>query len=289
MYNICCIGHITLDRVITPESDVFMPGGTAYYFSKAINRLPVKYKLVTSLAETENKFVQQLVDDGIDVQAFPSAATLYFENIYGADTNNRIQRVLQTADAFTTKQVNDVAANIYHLGTLLANDIPMDVIKALAQKGKISADIQGYLRKLNGNSVIATDWKDKTEALPYINILKVNEAEMEALTGTNNVTQAARQLHHWGAKEIVITLGSLGSVIYHRQQLHRIPAYKPTKTADATGCGDTYMAGYLYCRAKGQHPTAAGNFAAAMATLKISKQGAFNGTPEEIMALIGHP
>ncbi|MFT3680540.1 MAG: PfkB family carbohydrate kinase [Ferruginibacter sp.] len=286
MYNICCIGHITLDRIITPEADVFMPGGTAWYFSKALSNLDVKYVLITSLAATEKNFVQQLADEGIKVKLFTSTHTLYFENIYGADTNQRTQRVLQVADIFTTEQVSDITAGIFHLGTLMANDIPLEVIKELAKKGKVAADIQGYLRKLNGQQVEATDWKDKMEALPYIDILKVNEQEMEALTGTSDVKQAARQLNDWGAKEIVITLGSMGSVIYYEKQFYTIPAYVPAAVVDATGCGDTYMAGYLYCRAKGQVPGTAGKFAAAMATLKIGKQGPFNGTEEDVFNII---
>lgn len=57
------------------------------------------------------------------------------------------------------------------------------------------------------------DWTEKTEALKYIDILKVNEHEMEVLTGHKEVKQAAFQLAEWGVKEVLITLGSLGSVI----------------------------------------------------------------------------
>lgn len=288
MYNICCIGHITLDRIITPQTDVFMPGGTAWYFSKAIRNLDTKYLLITSLATTEKKFAAQLTDEGTEVKLFTSGATLYFENIYGDNTDQRTQRVLQTADAFTTTQVSETSAGIFHLGTLMAGDIPLDVIKALALKGKVSADVQGYLRKLNGCNVTATDWRDKMEALPFIHFLKVNEQEMEALTGTSNVEQAARQLQYWGAKEIIITLGSMGSVIYYQQNFYRIPAYAPAKVTDATGCGDTYMAGYLYGRSKGKLPEEAGKFAAAMATLKIQTQGPFTGTEEDILNVINN-
>lgn len=286
MYNICCIGHITLDRVITPEADVFMPGGTAWYFSKAIQHLATKYILITALAETEKHFAQQLIDEGIEVQSNPSAFTLYFENIYGSDSNQRTQRVLQTADAFTPAQVNGIQSGMFHLGTLMANDIPLSVIKILSEKGKVSADAQGYLRKLNGFNVEATDWKDKIEALPFIDILKVNEQELEALTGTGNIEQAAKQLNYWGVKEIVVTLGSMGSVIYYQQKFYTIPAYKPAAIVDATGCGDTYMAGYLYCRSKGYPTEEAGKFAAAMATLKIEKQVPFSGTKEDILLVI---
>ncbi len=26
-HTLCCIGHVTLDKVVTPQSTVFMPGG----------------------------------------------------------------------------------------------------------------------------------------------------------------------------------------------------------------------------------------------------------------------
>ena len=35
-HQLCCIGHITLDKVVTPQSTVYMPGGTAFYCSHAI-------------------------------------------------------------------------------------------------------------------------------------------------------------------------------------------------------------------------------------------------------------
>ena len=39
MNDICCIGHITLDKIITPKQTIYMPGGTSYYFSHGISHL----------------------------------------------------------------------------------------------------------------------------------------------------------------------------------------------------------------------------------------------------------
>ena len=49
MNDICCIGHITLDKIITPKQTTYMPGGTSYYFSHGIYHLNdwKNYKLVT--------------------------------------------------------------------------------------------------------------------------------------------------------------------------------------------------------------------------------------------------
>jgi len=286
MYDICCIGHITLDRVVTPGKEVFMAGGTSFYFSNAIRNMEVKYGLVTSIAETEMRFANELQAKGIDVTVYPSAHTVYFENIYSHNQDHRTQRVLQTADPFTVEQLKNTSAAIFHLGPLLAGDMSFELIEALSAKGKISLDVQGYLRKVEHENVHAIDWGDKRKALPFISILKANESEAEVLTGEKDIRKAAILLHDWGVEEVVITLGSLGSLIYKDAVFYEIPAYKPAAIVDATGCGDTYMAGYLYKRVKGESPKDAGAFAAAMASLKIEAAGAFSGTAADVVQVL---
>jgi sugar/nucleoside kinase (ribokinase family) len=109
---------------------------------------------------------------------------------------------------------------------------------------------------------------------------------MEVLTGHSDVYSGAKTLADWGVKEVIITLGSKGSVILHQGVYYSIPAYYPVSVEDATGCGDTYMAGYLYQRTKGAGIQQAGEFAAAMATLKIESSGPFTGTKEDVYALL---
>lgn len=283
MHDLCCVGHITLDKVVTPKNTVHMPGGTSFYFSHAIRNLKdINYTLVTAIAESEMAVANDLQSKGIDVKVMPSKHSVYFENIYGENQDNRTQRVLAKADPFTVDYLEDIDARIYHLGSLLADDFSLDVIRFLSQKGLVSVDSQGYLREVREQNVYAVDWTEKKEALKYIHFLKANEHEMEVLTGYDDVAMAAKQLYDWGVKEVLITLGSMGSVIYDGTTFHMIPAYKPKEVVDATGCGDTYMTGYLYKRAKGAGIEEAGRFAAAMSTLKIECLGPFKGTREDI-------
>lgn len=287
MFNICCIGHITLDKVVTPHGTTHMSGGTSYYFSKALQLMDVSYKLVTSLGKTEMAVVDELHAGGTNVTAFTSAYSVYFENSYsGPNQDYRTQRVLQKADAFTIEQLQDIEADIFHLGPLLADDISLEVIKHLAGKGQISLDAQGYLREVRNYEVHAIDWPQKQEALQYVSILKANEYELEVLTGETDIKAGALILAGWGVKEIVITLGSMGSVIYANGIFYNIPAYPPLSVTDATGCGDTYMAGYLFKRVKGADIQQAGEFAAAMASIKIAHSGAFTGTEADVLDFI---
>jgi sugar/nucleoside kinase (ribokinase family) len=283
MHDICCVGHITLDTVVTPKTTLNMAGGTSFYFSNAIGNMNVKYILITSLAEKEMKFVNDLRAKGIQINVFHSANTVYFENIYSHDLDRRSQKVLQKGDAFSYEQVKDIDASVFHLGPLLADDISLELVKSLSKKGKISLDVQGYLRKVQNQKVCHIDWEDKREALPYVDILKANEDEMEMLTGYKDVRKGAKILSDWGVNEAVITLGSKGSLIYAGNVFYDIPAYVPSIETDTTGCGDTYMAGYLYQRIKGAGIQEAGEFGAAMASLKIESSGPFTGTRENVL------
>ena len=265
-----------------------MPGGTSYYFSHGISHLKdtKHYQLVTALAPSEFKAVEDIRAKGIKVTVIPSHRTVYFENTYGENQDNRSQRVLAKADPFTVEQLENINAHIFHLGSLLADDFSLDVVKYLSTKGILAVDAQGYLREVRGEKVYPIDWTDKVEALKYIDILKVNEHEMEVLTGQTDIKQAALQLAEWGVKEVLITLGSLGSIIYAEGTFHKIPVYPPKDIVDATGCGDTYATGYLYMRNKGASYEEAGCFAAAMSTLKLEASGPFSKTEEDVWNII---
>lgn len=288
MNKICCIGHITHDKIITPETEVDMPGGTSYYFAHAMYHLNggKDFQLVTSLAETDMQAVTDLRQLGINVSVVPSRHTVYFENKYSENQNNRTQRVLAKADPFTVESLKNLKASVFHLGSLLADDFSLQVIESLAGRGEVSVDSQGYLREVRGEKVYAVDWKEKREALRHIDVLKVNEYEMEVLTGHKDAHDAALQLAEWGVKEVCVTLGNYGSVILEDNHFYDICAYPPLRVVDATGCGDTYSTGYLYMRSRGANPSEAGHFAAAMSTLKLEANGPFAQTEDDVWHII---
>ena len=167
-------------------------------------------------------------------------------------------------------------------------DILSDVIKYLHGRGMLSVDAQGFLRYVDGVNVYPCDWDWKIEALKYTDILKVNEFEIESLTGQTDPHRAAEQLAKWGVKEVMMTFGNYGSIIFANGNYYEIPAYTPAALVDATGCGDTYAAGYLYMRSLGAGYDEAGRFAAAMSTLKLEKTGPFDRTIDDIRAIMNN-
>lgn len=288
MKDICCVGHITKDKIVTPNRTVYMAGGTSFYFAYAINQLPkdVSFSLVTAMDPTETEPVVKMRKAGIDVTVNHSRNTVFFENIYGENQNERKQRVLAKADPFTISQLENVEAKVFHLGSLLSDDFSPEVVAYLASKGHVSIDVQGYLREVRDEKVYPIDWKDKLAVLKNTYYLKVNETEMQTITGLQEPHEAAKLMHSWGVKEVIITLGSEGSLIYIDDTFYEIPAYPPHEVVDATGCGDTYSAGYLYKRLQGASPVEAGKFAAAMCTIKLEHNGPFNRSVAEVEKII---
>ena len=159
MREIICIGHITHDHIVTPDINLHIPGGTAWYFAWGMHALAASdpepcspYRLITAVGEEDMPAVEQLRKAGVRVEVLPSQATVYFENKYGANMNNRQQRVLSKAAPFTWDRLEPLLQGVDHpyfiLGSLLADDFPLDVIHRLHQIGKVVVDVQGYLREV---------------------------------------------------------------------------------------------------------------------------------------------
>ena len=288
MKKICCIGHITRDRIITPQQTIDMAGGTSFYMAHGMHHLSqdFPFQLVTKIGQESQEEVDHLRQMNIDVLSYSSPHSVFFENHYGLNSNQRTQRVLAKAAPFTIEEMEPLAAEVFHLGSLLADDFSPEIVKFLAQKGCISIDVQGYLREVRGEKVYAVDWKDMDAVLPYVDIVKLNEHEMYAIMHTNDPKIVAEKLASYGVREVIITLGSYGSLIYADKTCYEIPAYTPRKIVDATGCGDTYSTGYLYMRSQGATFQEAGRFASAMCTLKLEHNGPFEGSLNDIKTLI---
>ena len=265
-----------------------MAGGTSFYMAHGMHHLSpdFAFQLVTKIGQESQEEVDRLHQMNINVLSYSSRHSVFFENHYGLDSDQRTQRVLAKADPFTIEEMKPLQAEVFHLGSLLADDFSPEIVKYLSQKGRISIDVQGYLREVRGEKVYAVDWKDMDAVLPYVDMMKLNEHEMRAIMQLNNPKTVAKKLASYGIREVIITLGSYGSLIYANKTYYEIPAYPPQKIVDATGCGDTYSTGYLYMRSQGATFQEAGRFASAMCTLKLEHNGPFEGSLKDIETLI---
>ncbi len=94
-------------------------------------------------------------------------------------------------------------------------------------------------------------WPDKNEALSQIrsvvsfcDILKVNEVELELLTGSRDPVQGVPLILAEGVDLVAVTLGERGSYFATMEHHGFIPAINLIEV-DPLGCGDAFTAGIL--------------------------------------------
>ncbi len=286
MYDVCVIGHVTRDVIKTKDVEKEMPGGTAYYSPMTLKSLDSNVCLVTKLAKRDRGLLRGLIEKDIEVFCGESEETTTFENIYPGDLSPRTQNVKHIAEPFTTEEIQGISAKIFHLGPLTKEDIPLEILRTLARKSRISLDVQGFLRRVDRGVVKNIDWQDKDEGLTYISILKASEPEAMILSEEKDIERAAVKLSQYGIDEVIITLGNKGSLIHSKGELHRVAAVTPNKAVDPTGCGDAYVAGYIHKRLRSCNIDRAAKFATAVASLTLEGFGPFKGNEQKVQALL---
>ena len=285
----CILGPVSKDVIYHGHRKVMESiGGVPVYAGLAAAHLGVRLQIITKWAKIDGPQFNSLTEhDTIKLENIGTNHTTSFDLIYDSESgSDRVLRLTSHSDPFQIDDLEYADSELLYLAPLMQTDIGNDLIKAAHQKCRIALDAQGLLRRAKDGVVQISDWPDKRKTLPYVKILKVSHAEAAFLTGAVDSAVAARQLAAWGVSEIVVTRDRWGAHILKDGQHADIPAYKPSKHADATGCGDTFFAAYLAQRLDGKDVDEAGNFAAAAAALKIGRWGPSQADRSEIMAFM---
>lgn len=289
MFDVCVVGHITKDMANTADGEIKMPGGTAYYTAIALKNLGMSVAVITKLHDQDTFLLSELEKEHIPVFLGESDRTTTFMNVYSDNTNTREQLVKDVAMPFTVRDASRCEARIFHLGPLTKYDIPLEVIQFLARKARISLDVQGFVRDIAEGSrgwtrVRHAEWKEKRTALAFVSIVKASEGEARILSNERDMRKIAVEISNYGPEEVVITRGSKRSLVYSKGKSYWVPAYPPRNTVavDPTGCGDTFMAGYLFYREKSTKLDEVGKFAAMTASLKLEHRSPFRGDEEDV-------
>lgn len=83
------------------------------------------------------------------------------------------------------------------------------------------------------------------EFLPYANIVKISDDELEFVTGCRDEKEAAEKLLAGNCRLLLITKGSDGSSVYTPTANAHCAAVH-TKVVDTTGAGDSFAGSFLY-------------------------------------------
>jgi adenosine kinase len=192
-----------------------------------------------------------------------------------------------TAQAFITTDLDDNQITAFHPGAMNfshqnsvkdAADVNLGIVAPDGREGMLTHAQEFYeagipfmfdpgqgMPMFNGDELL-----DFVEKANYIAVNDYEAQLLQSLTG-NTLNKLATQVN-----ALIETKGAEGSVIYAQGKQFHIPAVRPKKVVDPTGCGDAYRAGLLYGIAQGMDWQETGQLASLMGTLKIAYRGGQN-------------
>lgn len=286
-YDTLTIGHISLDYNIDYlDYQIIEVGGAVIYSSAAAYAGGYKVGVVTKVAPADTDRLNTFVIPKEDIFYIPSKESTSIRNKYHtADKERRTCTCIGQGDPFTIEDIPDVDCDVYHFAGLIYGDFTGELMIELSKKGKIAVDVQALLRHANRatGEMYFEDWADKKKILPYVDYLKTDTAEAEILTGQTDRVVAAKMLHEWGAKEVVIT-NSKEVLAYDGNELYTCPI-RARNLSGRSGRGDTTFAAYITERQK-ENMEKSLLWATATVSVKMEAPGPYKGNRADIIKYI---
>lgn len=235
-----CVGDDMQGRML---KDMFASDGIDTSCMKFSSTVPTGTALIFVADDGENCIA---VAPGANKQLLPSDIDAAFSEISGAE--------------FMLMQLEIPSETVYHA---------VDIASA--------AGVKVVLNPAPFSDAIPV------EVLSKLWLITPNETEAEKLTGirienVQDASQAAKFLMEQGVKNVIITLGSAGSLICTDTLCELVPARKVT-AVDTVGAGDVYNGALLTALSEGRNIIEAARFATVASSIAVTRPGAQTGVP----------
>ncbi len=255
--KIYCIGEMVIDFIPGEQPGEYIrnAGGAPANVAIAAARNGISSGMCCKLGDDDfGKFLAETLynekvellckdfcEEAVTTMAFVSLQkdgerTFTFARKPGADM------FLKTSDV---KEQEIDEAVIVHAGSCSLSAQP---VAAATEKALVYAHMK--------NKIVSFDinyrnlmWKDDKKActdaveelLPYIDILKISEEELDMVGGQEEIQNTIKKND---LTAVVLTLGSDGAKVFFHDQVFVVPGHK-VKAVDATGAGDAFWGGFL--------------------------------------------
>ncbi|MEW5759054.1 MAG: PfkB family carbohydrate kinase [Candidatus Omnitrophota bacterium] len=245
--SIVVLGTIALDSVKTPQgAREHILGGSAAHFSMAA-RFFTNVNLVAIIGEDfPKKHINFLHQKGVILTSLikSKGKTFRWQGEYKGDLNTALtlDTELGVLSIFRPTLTSE-QKKIQHI--FLANvdpDIQANLLDKMHSARLVGLDSMNYWIHSKKASLL--------ELLKRVDIYVANEQEAKDLSGENNLIKAAKKLHSFGPKMIVVKKGEHGVLFFSKKLLFILPAYPVEKIVDPTGAGDTFAGGFMGYLAK---------------------------------------
>jgi ribokinase len=287
MKNICVIGSLNMDLVVNVDnmpkkgqtiignSFKEVPGGKGANQAVAIARLDGNVKMIGKVGN--DGFGQTLINalnkdnvntDYIKIEDISTGVALIT-----VDKNAENSIVVAPGANYKLKE-EDIDKSIDAIKTseilVVQLETPLDTIKYSLKKAKEL----GKYTILNPAPAV----KLEDEIIKNVDLLTPNETELEILSGVkiNNeedIQIASKVMIEKGVKELIVTLGSKGSLYINKENYKFKKAYK-VDAIDTTAAGDSYTGALAVALSQDRNIEEAMDFASKVGALCVMKEGA---------------
>lgn len=255
-------------------------GGKGANQAVAAARLGADVLFLTCLGNDANgeMLASQFASDGIDTSkikfsATPTGTALIFvddnaENCIAVAPGSNNDLLPEDVDA-----IKDRMADSAYL--LVQLEIPMPTV----EHSILLADSLGVKVIVNPAPMNAL----REDLFSHIWLLTPNETEAEALTGVvigseEDARTAAAHLMEKGVENVIITLGSKGSLVCTPEASTFVPARK-VQALDTTGAGDAYNGALVAALSEGRSLVEAAKIATIASSIAVTRMGAQTSAP----------
>lgn len=258
-----------------------IPGGKGANQADACSKLGADTKMLGAVGkDTMGSFLKEsLKKDGVDVEKvlekkdYPTGIAA----IVVEDSGNNAITVAPGANSqFTTKDLAEMESVFQNADVLLVQlETPVETVREalkLAKKHNVTTILNPAPAALLDDEIFS-----------LVDILTPNETELELLSGLPSTTddevkKAGQQLIEKGVSQLIVTLGSKGSMHIAKDFSKTYPAYS-VKAIDTTAAGDSYNGALAVSLSNGASIDESIIFATKVGAMTVTKPGAQTSLP----------
>lgn len=292
MKNICVIGSLNMDLVVNvdtmpkPGQTIIgsnfkeVPGGKGANQAVAMARLNGNVSMIGKVGEDGfgQALINSLKNDKVDTTYIQTAKGATGVALITVDKNAQNSIVVSPGANFEVKE-DDIDNNIEAIKNsdivVLQLETPLNTIKYALNKAK---ELNKYTI-LNPAPAVKLD----DEIIKNVDLLTPNETELEIISGVSieteeDIQKAAQIMIEKGVKELIVTLGSKGSLYINKEKSMFKKAYK-VEAMDTTAAGDSYTGALAVALSQDKNIEDAMDFASKVGALSVLKEGAQSSLP----------
>ena len=248
--KLLAVGTVAFDAIETPfgKTDKIL-GGAATYIGLASSIMKTDVSLVSVVGgDFPQEYFDMLTSRNINVdgvEIIKEGKSFFWSGKYHNDLNSRdtlVTEVNVLADFDPKVPASAQDSEILLLGNL-DPAVQLSVLEKMPNRPKLV-----ILDTMNFWMDIALE--NLMKVIAKTDVITINDEEARQLSGEYSLVKAAKKIHTFGPKFVIIKKGEHGALLFHDGKIFAIPALPLEEVFDPTGAGDTFAGGFAAYLAK---------------------------------------